>query len=80
MPNRKNKYADMDKFQKTRYRQRKKYYEKTARKYDPRPWNKVDDKMVLEHKISDTELSEKLKRSVKAIQNRRYVLKNSNRV
>lgn len=75
MPNRKSNYKDMDKYLKTRNRQRHKYYSKTA-KYEGRPWTAAEDKMVLEHAIIDTELSAIIKRSVGAIQSRRCMLKN----
>lgn len=74
MPNRKEKYKDMEKFRKTRNSQRKGYYDKTA-KYAPSPWTLEQDKKVLEHSITDTELSEIIGHSVKAIQNRRLKLK-----
>lgn len=44
-------------------------------KYVPRPWEEDEDRLVLEHKISDRELSEKIQRSVSAIQTRRSKLK-----
>ena len=74
MPNRKKYYADMEKFRKTRKAQRKKYYDKTAI-YKPSNWTLEQDKMVLEHTITDTELSAKIGHSVRAIQNRRHRLK-----
>ena len=74
MPNRKENYSDMEKFKKTRNAQRKKYYSKTAI-YGHRQWTSEQDKMVLEHKITDTELSVIISHSVGAIQNRRCNLK-----
>lgn len=76
MPNRKEKYVDMEKFRKTRNAQRKRYYKKTS-KYGRRRWTEEEDKLVLAHDITDTELSNAIKRSVSAIQNRRYKLKKS---
>ena len=74
MPNRKNQYRDMEKFLKTRNAQRQKYYDKTAI-YEPSHWTIEQDKMVLEHTIPDSELSPKIKHSVRAIQHRRCRLK-----
>lgn len=74
MPNRKSCYADMDKYSKTRHAQKQRYYNKTAI-YEPSNWTLEHDKMVLEHTIPDSELSEKIKHSVRAIQLRRCRLK-----
>ena len=43
--------------------------------YEPHSWSAAEDAMVLEHSITDHELSEKIGRSVKAIQIRRSRLK-----
>lgn len=75
MPNRKEDYVDMEKYRKTRYAQRKRYYSKTANKYEQRKWTENEDKKVLAREKTDSELSREIKRSVAAIQNRRYVLK-----
>ena len=74
MPNRKYAYADMQKFRKTTNAQKKRYYSKTG-SYGPSTWTVEQDKMVLEHLISDTELSKIIHHSVKAIQVRRCKLK-----
>ena len=74
MPNRRKDYVDMEKFRKTRNKQRKRYYDKT-RKYDRRPWTDEEDMLVLRHCMTDTELSSWIKRSVCAIQKRRVILK-----
>lgn len=58
-----------------RHEQHKRYYAKTAFKYKPREWTVVEDKMVLAHAIPDSELSEIIRRSMKAISNRRWRLK-----
>lgn len=74
MPLRKYAYADMQKFRKTWNAQKKRYYAKTGS--CPRSsWTIEQDKMVLEHLITDTELSKIINHSVKAIQMRRYRLK-----
>ena len=64
-------YADKgraDKARRLRNEQRKRNYALTA-KYAPREWT------LLEHSISDRELSEQIHRSVQAIQIRRSRLK-----
>lgn len=72
--NRKKNYKDMDKFRRTRNAQKKRYYAKTAI-YAPRRWTYEEEMMVLEHSITDTELSSKIGRSVGSIQKRRSILK-----
>lgn len=74
MPNRKNKYTDMEKFRNTWNIQKRRYYAKTA-VYPPNPWLPEHDKAVLEHSITDTELSKLIGHSVEAIQVRRCKLK-----
>ncbi len=74
MPNRKKAYSDMEKFKRTRNVQRQRYYSKTAI-YGYNQWTSEQDRMVLEHKITDTELSVIIGHSVNAIQNRRWRLK-----
>ena len=74
MANKKQDYVDMEKYKKALYRQRKRYYQKSAI-YDPSDWTEEQDAMVLAHKISDFELSKKIKHSVNAIQKRRWRLK-----
>jgi len=56
----------------------KKYYAKT-RKYNYSKWNEEMDKIVLQHHITDTEISELIGKSVMAIQVRRWRLKNHDR-
>ncbi len=74
MPNRKSGYRDMEKFVKTRNAQRQRYYNQTAI-YKPSYWTCEQDTMVLAHTIPDSELSAKIKHSVRAIQHRRHKLK-----
>lgn len=74
MANRKNSYADMERFRETCNAQKRRYYAKTSI-YEPSPWTYEHDEMVLKHSITDTELSKKIHHSVKAIQQRRYRLK-----
>ncbi len=73
--NRKNCYKDMEKYHRTCRKQRKRYYDKTSNLYPPKPWTAAEDAMVIEHKITDSELSAKIERSVRAIQHRRVRLK-----
>lgn len=72
--NRKKDYKDMTKYAKTKKAYYKRYYGKTA-VYEPHSWSAAEDAMVLEHSIIDHELSEKIGRSVEAIQIRRSKLK-----
>ena len=74
MPKWKTKYVDKEKLRRTRNQQRKRNYQKTA-KYKRRKWTLKEDELVLAHNISDVQLSEKIKRSVQAIQTRRCKLK-----
>lgn len=74
MPNMKNGYTDIDKYKQTRNAQRKRYYKKTAN-YEKRSWTEEENKRVLDHNISDTELSSEIKRSVQSIQIQRSRLK-----
>lgn len=43
--------------------------------YPSHPWTAEEDALVIKHEITDSELSEKIGRSVGAIHNRRYELK-----
>lgn len=72
--NRKNEYADMDKYRKACYNQRKRYYQKTQL-YSKRAWTEEEENQVIEHLITDSELSVRIQRSVGAIQDRRCLLK-----
>ena len=45
-----------------------------AGKFPSRPYTEEEDQMILEHSIPDRELSDKISRSVGAIQKRRYRL------
>lgn len=51
---------------------KKHYYGPTSGKYESRPWNDNDERIIMFSEKSDTELSELLHRSVGSIQNRRY--------
>ena len=75
MPNRREAYADMERYKKTKNAQRERYYRRTAFKYSYKYWTKEEDNLVLEHKMSDSMLSVLIERSVGAIQTRRAFLK-----
>ncbi len=75
MPKMKKNYKDNDRFIETRNRQRKRYYRKTAT-FCKVEWTAEQEKLVLEHSMTDTELSAIIGHSVQAIQIRRYKLKN----
>lgn len=53
----------------------KRYYARTAFKYERRKWTDDEDKLVLIQKIPDSELSPIIKRSMKSISNRRWRLR-----
>lgn len=74
MPLRKEKYADMEKYDKTRKKQRNRYY-KTSAIYSPNSFTSEQDEKILRHDIPDSELSAIIHHSVKAIQIRRSRLK-----
>ena len=73
---RKDKYKDINKYKKTKNKQQKRYYDKTVNaKRSRMKWTVEEEKLVLEHKIPDRELSQKIQRSQKAISVRRAKLK-----
>ena len=53
----------------------KRYYAQTAFKYGRREWTDDEDKLVLIHRIPDSELSPIIRRSMKSISNRRWRLR-----
>ncbi|MCD7847957.1 MAG: hypothetical protein LUG49_08045 [Oscillospiraceae bacterium] len=58
-----------------RHASKKRYYAKTANLYSRHPWTPEEEKLVLEHSIPDSELSQKIGRSIKGIQEKRRRLK-----
>lgn len=56
-------------------REHRRYYARTAFLYKPRPWSDDEDRVVLAHDVPDSELSERIGRSMKAISNRRWRLR-----
>lgn len=76
--NRKEHYADLDRYKKTKREQAKRHRAKYgAGAYEKHEWSPLEDSMVLEHNISDAKLGEKLGRSQNAIQVRRSRLRNA---
>ena len=69
---------NMQEFCEARKRYNKKYYKRTAI-YKKRAWTKEEDELVLKHSITDTELSDLIRRSVRSIQIRRSRLKNKSK-
>jgi len=62
-------YRDMEKFRETKRAQKKRYYAKTQNaKNKYKRWKPSELQLVIEHKITDTQLSELLGRSVASIQ------------
>jgi len=75
--NRKNCYKDLSKWRKTVRKQKNRYYRKTTyAENHKKPWTRKEINMVMEHKITDTELSSLIGRSVGAIQKMRFTQKN----
>lgn len=59
-----------------RYLERKEYYEKTAYSSNyGKTWTDEELEMVMKHEITDSELSQKLGRSVASIQMKRSITK-----
>ncbi|MCD8097252.1 MAG: hypothetical protein LUE31_04275 [Lachnospiraceae bacterium] len=58
---------------------RKRYYAKTANLYPRHPWTQEEVRLVVEHKMPDSALSEKIHRSVKSIQQKRMLEKKKSR-
>ncbi len=56
---------------------RKRYYAKTANLYPKRAWSEEEIRMVIDHSIPDSELSTKIGRSLKSIQEKRRRLKDA---
>lgn len=62
---------DLDKFRKSRYKWKAKYYKRTAGIYKQRKWTSEEDERVLKHEIPDSKLSKQIERSVGSIHIRR---------
>lgn len=74
MSYRKKDYKDLEKWQDTKRKGKRRYY-KSTQGYARRGWTEEENRIILEHKRADRELSEQLGRSVQAIQTRRCRLK-----
>ena len=74
--NRKSEYKDLEKYIETRRKQKRRYlYKNGCNAYEPKPWTKEEDVLVLEHNVADSVLSKQIERSLGAIQARRHRLK-----
>lgn len=74
--NRKENYADIERYKKTKREQAKRHRAKYgAGAYERREWSDIENRMVLAHDISDAALAEKIGRSQNAIQVRRSRLR-----
>lgn len=72
--NRKEKYKDLNKWRKTIIAQRRRYYGKTqGARNSWKPWTKEEIRLVMEHKMTDSELAKLIGRSIGAIQQKRLV-------
>ena len=71
--NRKNHYRNLDKWRKACNRTRKRNYNKTsfAKNHNQR-WTLQEIEIVMKHEITDFEISQKIGRSVQAIQVKRW--------
>lgn len=77
MSYRKKDYADLDKWRNTVTAYNHKYYAKTAI-YGRRPWTEEEKQMLFNADLTDRELSDKIRRSMKAIACMRSRLLKSN--
>ena len=73
--NRKKNYRDKEKARQTAKKQKKRYYDRTSGIYDRRLYTAEEDRIIMEHKIPDREISELIKRSQRSILLRRYRLR-----
>lgn len=75
MASRKRQYKDVDKFKNARAQYNKKYYAKTQNATNRyKAWSKEEEKEILDSVLTDSELSKKLGRSTRAIQQKRHKL------
>lgn len=74
--NRKKDYRDMDRYRETRNAQKRRYYRRTEKSINSgQPWTPHEIKRVMEHNVTDMQLSKEIGRSVAAIQVMRNRLK-----
>ncbi len=55
------------------------YYGPTAGKYERRPWEDNEERLIMFSRKSDSSLSKLLHRSIGSIQKRRYIIKQEGR-
>lgn len=79
MPKCCKQYKNKEKMRINRNKQRARNYDK-AGTYPPRSWTIVETELVLEHPMTDRELSKQIERSVRAIQVCRARLKKDSMV
>lgn len=74
--NRKENYKDKEKYRQTRNRQKRRYYGKTKDAPNTgKPWTEEELAIIIDHQITDTEISSIIGRSVGAIQGMRHKYK-----
>lgn len=80
MPTCLNRYKDSKKAQEYRKKQRKQNYEKSRKNAfaSNQPWTSAEIDMILSNDLNDREISEKIGRSVQAIQGKRNRIKAKN--
>ena len=72
---RRKEYRNLDKYREMRKKQKQRYRDRTGSGlYAPKKWEDWENELVLNHEVLDNELSVMLKRSVSAIQVRRCKL------
>lgn len=72
----KENYKDLNKWRKSKNRQRNRYYRKSQKAENSgETWTKKEEDLVMAHSMTDTELSKKIGRSVGAIQKCRCKIK-----
>ena len=73
---RKKSYKDMNKYHEAKRKWQERYRENSGSgKFGRRHWTEAEDRLVLEQIMTDRELGVAIKRSITAIQMRRYKLK-----
>lgn len=73
---RKELYKNMSKYYITKRAQKERWRKRTGSgQYEAKPWTEDEDQLVLAHKTTDRILSERIRRSVTSIYDRRAQLK-----
>lgn len=77
---RKELYKDMSKYYATKRAQKERWRKRTGSgQYESKPWTEDEDQLVLAHKTTDRILSERIRRSVTSVYDRRAKLKRRKR-